>query len=154
MKTRISTIFISLGNVNCSLNYLWISWRCLRIINRLENGLKWFPLRVEFLHVINYEKKSNSVHDSSGLYLRSVTVCPGSSDPILYSELLYKTGHYFLDIRYFTISRADNPDFRPAGSVIFSSGAGSKHRLMNSYKIGNATHKKLKRHEFRKYLYI
>ena len=28
------------------------------------------------------------------------TVCPGSSDPILYRKLLYKTGHYFLDIQY------------------------------------------------------
>ena len=25
------------------------------------------------------------------------TVCPGSSDPILYSKLLYKTGHCFLE---------------------------------------------------------
>ena len=28
------------------------------------------------------------------------TVCPRSSDPILYSKLLYKMGHYFLDIQY------------------------------------------------------
>ena len=28
------------------------------------------------------------------------TFCPGSSDPILYSKLLYKTGHYFMDIQY------------------------------------------------------
>ena len=29
------------------------------------------------------------------------TVCQGSSDPILYSKLLYKTVHYFLDIQYY-----------------------------------------------------
>ena len=28
------------------------------------------------------------------------TVCPGSSDSILYCKLLYKKGHYFLDIQY------------------------------------------------------
>ena len=27
------------------------------------------------------------------------TVCPGSSDPILYKKLLNKMGHYFLDIK-------------------------------------------------------
>ena len=29
------------------------------------------------------------------------TVCPGSSYPNLYNELLYKLGNYFLDIGYF-----------------------------------------------------
>ena len=27
-------------------------------------------------------------------------MCPRSSDPMLYSNLLYKMGHYFLDIQY------------------------------------------------------
>ena len=34
-------------------------------------------------------------------YLHLSTPCPGSSDPILYSKLLHKMGHYFLDIQYF-----------------------------------------------------
>ena len=28
------------------------------------------------------------------------TVCPGSSDPFYIASLLYKMGHYFLDILY------------------------------------------------------
>ena len=28
------------------------------------------------------------------------TVCPGSSDPFYRASLLYKKGHYFLDIQY------------------------------------------------------
>ena len=28
------------------------------------------------------------------------TVCPRSSDPILFGKLLYEMGHYFLDIQY------------------------------------------------------
>ena len=33
--------------------------------------------------------------------IRHDTVCPGSSDPILFSKLQYKKGHYFLDMLYF-----------------------------------------------------
>ena len=31
------------------------------------------------------------------------TVCPRSSAPILYGKLLYKMGHYFLDIQYVSV---------------------------------------------------
>ena len=42
----------------------------------------------------------NKVPEVRVLYLgfKPYTVCPRSSDPILYSKLLYKIGHYFLDI--------------------------------------------------------
>ena len=32
-----------------------------------------------------------------------ITVCPRSSDPFLYNNLLYKMGHYFLDIQYWLL---------------------------------------------------
>ena len=32
--------------------------------------------------------------------IRHFTVCPGSSDPFYIASLLYKMGHYFLDIPY------------------------------------------------------
>ena len=31
---------------------------------------------------------------------KDVTMCPRSSDPFLYSNLLHKLGHYFMDIQY------------------------------------------------------
>ena len=38
----------------------------------------------------------------SKLPSNTCTICPGSSDPILYGKLLYKTGDYFLDIQHHT----------------------------------------------------
>ena len=34
---------------------------------------------------------------------KSCTVCPGSSDPFYIASLLYKMGHYFLDMLYKTL---------------------------------------------------
>ena len=38
------------------------------------------------------------------------TICPGSSDPLYIATLLYKKGHYFLDILYMVLAcRASSP---------------------------------------------
>ena len=36
----------------------------------------------------------------SYIYIHHCTVCPGSSDPFYIVRILYKMGHYFLDIQY------------------------------------------------------
>ena len=43
------------------------------------------------------DKTSNLVDDLTDRVEVSATVCPRSSDPIIYSKLLYKNGIYFLD---------------------------------------------------------
>ena len=40
-------------------------------------------------------------------FLDAYTVCPGSSYPNLYNELLHKMGYYFLDIWFYNLSKRD-----------------------------------------------
>ena len=50
-------------------------------------------------------------------YRQNDTVCLTSSDPTLYNKVLYKTGHYFLDIQY-AVSKASFGIY--TGQVLFS----------------------------------
>ena len=50
-----------------------------------------FDLYIYFMYII--ERKKDSLFSG-----RHYTVCPGSSDPFYIASLLYKMGHYFLDI--------------------------------------------------------
>ena len=49
------------------------------------------------------DKTSNLVDDLTDRVEVSATVCPRSSDPIIYSKLLYKNGIYFLDTQLFSV---------------------------------------------------
>ena len=46
-----------------------------------------------FAHEEIFQEESKLIH----IY---ITVCPGSSDPFYIASLLYKLGHYFLEILY------------------------------------------------------
>ena len=58
------------------------------------------------LYIIVFQRSSD-LFDIVSYYIKWVTnswtystVCPGSSDPFYIASLLYKMGHYFLDILY------------------------------------------------------
>ena len=50
-------------------------------------------------------------------------VCPGSSDPFYIVSLLYKMGHYFLDILYcYSMLNLDFYDTVPLKTIVFAAG--------------------------------
>ena len=52
-------------------------------------------------------------------------MCPRSSDPFFYSNLLYEMGHYFLDIQYIQAEipsgwqRCDGAEIKSGSRIIF-----------------------------------
>ena len=62
--------------------------------------LKGHDLRTD---ILNY--RNNWTVQDCTTTVEINTMCPRSSDPISYSNLLYKMGNFFLDTRYVTVSR-------------------------------------------------
>ena len=85
--------FFTILSTRHKISYL-IIFAHFRTHSLLENSF------IKFFVSVYQIGETISIHLVELFSVYVYTVCPGSSDPLYITSLLYKMGHYFLDILY------------------------------------------------------